>query len=132
MFAWAGNQQQPGGLYRLRYTGKPVHLPIEMHASKQGIRLLFSGDLDPLQELSPANFRVQAWDLKRTASYGSAHHNERGWVVHAVGIGSDGRTVLLEIPDIAPSWGVSIKFELESAAGHPVTGEINSTIHVIE
>ena len=30
MFAWAGNQQQPGGLYRIRRTDHPVHLPVEL------------------------------------------------------------------------------------------------------
>ena len=28
MFAWAGNQTQPGGFYRVRYLGEAVHLPI--------------------------------------------------------------------------------------------------------
>ena len=30
MFAWAGSRTQPGGFYRLRYTGKPVHLPVDL------------------------------------------------------------------------------------------------------
>ncbi len=27
MFAWAGSATQPGGLYRIRYTGRPMYLP---------------------------------------------------------------------------------------------------------
>ena len=27
MFAWAGSATQPGGLYRIRATGQPMHLP---------------------------------------------------------------------------------------------------------
>ena len=27
MFAWAGNATQPGGLYRIRYTGRAMHCP---------------------------------------------------------------------------------------------------------
>src|SRR5262249_33651754 len=32
LFAWAGNQQEPGGLSRIRATGKPASLPIGFHA----------------------------------------------------------------------------------------------------
>ena len=35
MFAWAGNQQQPGGFYRVRATGKPMHLPVGLHAPER-------------------------------------------------------------------------------------------------
>ena len=38
MFAWAGNQQQPGGFYRVRVTGKPMYLPIQLHATDVGNR----------------------------------------------------------------------------------------------
>ena len=77
MFAWAGNKQQPGGLYRLRYTGQPVHLPVELSATKRtGITLRFSGTLDPAVASLPANYHLKAWDLKRTRDYGSPHLNE--------------------------------------------------------
>ena len=35
MFAWAGDQTQPGGFYCVRYTGKPVHLPIGLQAPRK-------------------------------------------------------------------------------------------------
>ncbi len=47
MFAWAGNATQPGGLYRLRATGKPVCLPVELKAMKSGLQLTFTEALDP-------------------------------------------------------------------------------------
>ena len=50
MFAWAGNQEQDGGLYRLRYTQQPVHLPIGLRATTTGIEL---GFLDHRTDLPP-------------------------------------------------------------------------------
>ena len=38
MFAWAGNQTQPGGFYRVRYTGKPAWVPLGLSARKDGDR----------------------------------------------------------------------------------------------
>ena len=31
LFAWAGDRTQPGGFYRLRATGKPMFVPVELH-----------------------------------------------------------------------------------------------------
>ena len=42
MFAWAGDQQQPGGFYRLRYTGKPAHLPVALKANRKGLDIVFT------------------------------------------------------------------------------------------
>ncbi|MGB1789417.1 MAG: hypothetical protein ACPHP2_08650, partial [Limisphaerales bacterium] len=28
LFGWAGNKTRPGGFYRLKHTGKPVHVPV--------------------------------------------------------------------------------------------------------
>ncbi|MCP3915264.1 MAG: heme-binding protein [bacterium] len=129
MFAWAGSQQQPGGLYRLRYTGRPVHLPVELSATKTGLTLRFSGELDRTTASLPANYHVKAWDLKRTRNYGSPHLNEQTLQVASAVLAPDGQTVLLAVPDIAPTWCMEIRYELSSAAGEPVRGKIHNTIH---
>jgi len=129
MFAWAGNQTDPGGFYRLRYTGEPVHLPVEIHATRAGLELGFSGKLDPERAADPANYRVKAWDLKRTKNYGSPHLNERAWEVRAVRVADEGRRVLLELPEIAPTWGMEVRYDLRSAQGEAISGVIHNTIH---
>ena len=129
MFAWAGSQHQPGGLYRLRYTGQPVHLPVDLRATKTGITIEFSGKLSASL---PENFKVKAWDLKRTKSYGSKHYNERPWKVVSARLAKDGRTVHLEIPEIAPTWCMEIQYALQSDAGKPVRGKIHNTIHKLQ
>ena len=35
MSAWASSQPLPGGFYRLRATGKPMHIPVSMRALKK-------------------------------------------------------------------------------------------------
>ena len=42
MFAWAGNQTAPGGFYRVRATGKPMFLPIGLHATRKGLKITFT------------------------------------------------------------------------------------------
>ena len=57
MFAWAGNQSQPGGVYRVRYTGKPVHLPVGLSAKKSGMAVTFSAPLDRKSASDPEELR---------------------------------------------------------------------------
>ncbi|MCP4247308.1 MAG: hypothetical protein GY778_09700, partial [bacterium] len=77
MFSWAGSRTQPGGFYRLRYTGKPVHLPVDLNATSAGMKITFSGELDRQAAEDRENYTVTIWGLKRSAGYGSKHYNER-------------------------------------------------------
>ena len=81
MFAWAGNQQQPGGFYRVRFTGGPVDAPIELGARKERLHIRFTDRLDRASAEDRDNYVITAWDLKRTAEYGSDHYHERNWSV---------------------------------------------------
>ena len=74
MFAWAGNQTQPGGFYRVRYTGKPMFVPIGLHARRNGLAITFTGPLDRKTAGDPAHYAVKTWSLKRTVNYGSDHY----------------------------------------------------------
>jgi hypothetical protein len=129
MFAWAGNQTQPGGFYRVRYTGKGVHLPIGLNATKTGMRITFSGVLDPKTAGDPKNYAVQTWSLKRSAEYGSKHYDEKPSNVTAAKVSADGKTVTLEIADIRPTWCMEIRYALKSSDGTAVQGVVHNTIH---
>jgi hypothetical protein len=129
MFAWAGNQTQPGGLYRVRRTDKPLHVPLGLRARKDGIEIEFSGDLDAKSAGDEKSYAVRVWSLKRTANYGSEHYNEHPLDVSGAELSSDRRTVFLSIPNIQPTWCMSIAWSLKGAGGEMVEGEINNTIH---
>jgi hypothetical protein len=131
MFAWAGNATQPGGLYRIRATGQPVHLPIGLTAHKNGIRIKFSGELDPANATDGGRYVVRTWSLKRSADYGSKHYDEKTLTVASVKLSDDRRTVTLELPDIQPTWCMSIEYKLTGSHGEPVNGLIHNTIHLL-
>lgn len=128
MFAWAGNATYPGGLYRIRATGRPMHLPTELHATKSGLQLKFTERLDP-QSLSAKNWHIKTWSLKRTAAYGSNHYGEQELHVRTATLGADGQTVSLEVDGLRPTWCMEIKFAMSAADGAPVVGTIHNTIH---
>ena len=129
MFAWAGSQQQPGGLYRLRYTGQPVHLPVELEATQRGVTMRLAGKLDRKTATDASRYSVKVWNLKRTKRYGSKHYDERALRVRAVRLDDDGRTLHLDIDGIAPTWCMEIAYDLRSEDGTRVRNKIHSTIH---
>lgn len=132
MFAWAGNQTQPGGFYRVRYTGKPADLPIGLKAKAGAVELTFTDALDAKNAADPKNYDVKVWGLKRSQNYGSKHINERALTVTKVVVSADGKTVRLEIADLAPTWGMEIKYRVSGADGRAISGTIHNTIHVME
>ncbi|MFQ5734878.1 MAG: LamG-like jellyroll fold domain-containing protein, partial [Planctomycetaceae bacterium] len=113
MFAWAGSAQQPGGLYRIRYTGRPMHVPTGLKATPGRIAIRFTGTLDADAAKDPANYKVKVWDLKRTKNYGSKHYNEHPLKVTAVTVSKDRKTVELTIPDLKPTRGMEIKYTIK-------------------
>lgn len=129
MFAWAGNVTQPGGFYRIRATGRPAHAPIGLMAKKNGMSITFTEPLDPATASDAAQYVVKTWSLKRTADYGSKHFDEQTLKVANVTLSADRRTVLLELPDIRPTWCMSIEYKLTGSNGEPVNGLIHNTIH---
>jgi putative heme-binding domain-containing protein len=132
MFAWAGDQTAPGGLYRVRQTGKPVYLPIGLHALRDGVKITFSGPLAQDLATDPQRYTVRTWSLRRTENYGSGHYNERELHVASASLSADGRQLTLRLPEIRPTWCMSIEYRLKAADGTPVVGDINNTIHHLE
>jgi putative heme-binding domain-containing protein len=129
MFAWAGSQSQPGGFYRLRYTGKPVHLPAKLTAHANGMAVEFTGELDRTYAQDVKRFAVKTWSLKRTKNYGSQHYDEKKIEVTSVTVAKDGRSLFLELEDIQPTWCMEIVYSLKDSEGKAVTGTVNNTIH---
>ena len=129
MYAWAGNQTQPGGFYRIRYTGKPIVVPVGLAVRRDGIAITFTGVLDRSTATDPRSYSVRVWGLKRSVNYGSEHIDERSLTVQSSRLLPDGLTVELMIPDLAPTWCMAITYVIKSAGGLDVEGEIHNTIH---
>ncbi|MBL8842648.1 MAG: c-type cytochrome [Planctomycetes bacterium] len=130
LFAWAGDATQPGGLYRVRRTVAPLRLPIALAATATGLRLTFA---EPLERTSvvPAAFSGKVWSLKRSAHYGSAHHDERPLKPDGARLAADGRTVEIAFADFAPTWCYELRWSLRGADGGAVDGVLDGTLHAL-
>jgi putative heme-binding domain-containing protein len=128
MFAWAGNATEPGGLYRFRPTGKPWRLPVGLQMRPGAITMQFTEPLDGLAA-SEGKFSVRVWDLKRSERYGSDHLNERELKIQRVEVLPDPGAIRLEVPELRPTWGLEVRYQMPMADGQVASGELHGTMH---
>ena len=130
MSAWGTNQMlRGGGLYRIRYTGKPLTTPVDLKTTTSGITLQFDSKLDLQKATDPTNYVIKTWDLKRSSTYGSDRYNEQILPIGQVEIEKDGRSVTLFLKDIKPVDVMTISYDISNANQIPFKGTVQSTIH---
>jgi hypothetical protein len=139
LFGWSSDKTLPGGFYRIRYTGKPLHLPIGLHATSEGMLLEFDVPLNRSSAGNWRNYAVSRWQYRRSADYGSEDYKvsnprrrgrDRVRVDDSV-VSEDGRQVLLVIPDMQSSMQMEIRYRIEAADGSQMDQTVQNTIHKV-
>lgn len=139
LFGWSSNQTQPGGFYRVRFTGAEVNLPLQLKIQKDGIKITFTDPLDREAAEDSDNFAVEQWSYRWTRNYGSAHYSvenpkRKGQdevEVWETTLGDDEKTVFLEIEDLEPVMQMQISYTLKSKSGKPIKDTIWLTINQV-
>jgi hypothetical protein len=137
LFGWGTRQRNMGGFYRVRYTGKPVYMPKELHVTKEGIYITFTQPLDASSAQNVANYSCSRWNYKWAATYGSDQYKRDGQKGHErVGIESaklqpDGRTVFLRIADMAEINQMQTNFRIKAADGTKMDSAVYHTVNVL-
>ncbi len=139
LFGWSSNQTAPGGFYRVKYTGKPLYMPIDLAVSSVGVRIRFTDPLDPKSASDPGNYAVTRWNYRRSANYGSddfrvSNRRRTGrdrMRVQSVKLSDDAKSIVLQLPDMKPVMQMDIRMRIQSADGHPLTHRIHHTVHVV-
>ncbi|MCH8046013.1 MAG: hypothetical protein IID44_20050 [Planctomycetes bacterium] len=134
---WSSNRTYPGGFYRIRYTGKPVYLPVGIKATENGVSITFSGKLDKASAEDDGNYGVEQWNYRWTRNYGSAHFSVKNpkrkgqdeVEILSAELSADGKTVFLEIEDIQPVMQMKINLNIKAADGAAVKLVIHNTIN---
>lgn len=156
---WQTDGIRNGCLQRVRYTGAAVQMPIELHAKKTGVELRFSSTIDTQAAIDPGNWNVEVWNYLWSSAYGSpeistineaekpaeskaggvaqftqaqmARHQHDSLKIKSVTVGTDDRSVFLEIEGMKPVMQMSIRYSIKSADGSDLKGEVVNTIHVL-
>jgi mono/diheme cytochrome c family protein len=137
LFGWSSNKTSPGGFYRIRYTGKPVHMPVQMQATLEGLAITFTEPLDRESATNDRNWTASRWQYRRSQEYGSEDYRisrpqrqGRDRVrVSAVELSDDNRTVRLALEDMRPAMQLEVRYQIKSADGANLSNVIHHTVH---
>ena len=137
LYGWGTKRKAVGGLYRVRYTGKPVVVPSELHVSKQGIDVSFLHELDRASAEDPANYHVRRWNYKWLSRYGSDRWKLDGepgvetMQVRGARLLPDGKTVRIEVDDLRRVMQMMTAISIRTASGERIETEISHSINFL-
>lgn len=134
---WQTAAQRDGSLQRVRWTGKPLKLPLDLAVHADGLKVTFSEKLDAKQAEEVKRWQVERWNYKWSGDYGSQRwsvsHPERvgqdRMPVKSAKLLADGKSVFLTLDDIKPSMQMQLRWNLATASGEPISGVLHHTLH---
>jgi hypothetical protein len=133
---WQTGAVKDGSFQRVRYTGKPIHMPSSYGVYENGVKIGFT---QPLHKSAarPENFRVEAWNYRWASTYGSFHYsaNDPDRVGHDtlqvanVRLLPEENAVFLEISGLRPVDQLHVHTDISAADGAPLVFDIYGTIN---
>ncbi|HEY4263593.1 MAG TPA: c-type cytochrome, partial [Schlesneria sp.] len=135
---WTTSAVHDGCFQRVRYTGKPLRMPIGLETYQNGVALRFSCALDRNAAQDLANYQLEAWDYKWSAAYGSPEFKPsapgqtgRDEVqVRSVTL-LDKQTVFFELSNLKPVDQLAISYTILSADNHELDQSAILTLNSI-
>jgi hypothetical protein len=141
-----------GCVQRVRYTGKPLDVPVQLEVVAGGVKLTFSRPLDRAKAADPANYRAAWWNYRWSADYGSKRYKTTGLSalatdprvpalaaqaavgqddvpVTAADVSADGRTVFVKVGPVRPVMQMQVGYNVAAVDGKKVVGSVYLTVH---
>lgn len=134
---WQNAATREGGFYRVRYTGKPVRMPIRAHATQTGVEVDFTTELEAASATDPGNFAVELWNYHYSGNYGSPEvsvldprvEKHDSLEVKSVKLSADKKKLFIEVAGLQPADQFSIRYNVKAADGTELKSELIGTIH---
>ncbi len=127
-----------GGIYRVRYTGKPTHMVTQCEVYTDTLKLTFNFELDRQSAQDVGSYIAEQWNYQWTRGYGSANYHpvtgetgKQRLLVENASLDEDGKTLRLHISDLQPADQLHLQMKLTDDVGTPFTEDVYWTIHAI-
>jgi len=148
---WQSSGAKTGAFHRVRYTGKSVAMPKELHVQPNGIEITFTSALDAKSAADDGNWAIDQWNYKWTSGYGSQMYSVaepdkvignnkianskfggEDLVVKKATVRPDGKTVFLEVEGgVKPVMQMRIRMNINAADGTPINQTIYNTVNKV-
>lgn len=138
---WQTSAVKDGALHRVRFTRKPIILPIAWRAHSNGLKITFTEPLEPDSAIDPGSYAVHQWNYRYASEYGS-----KDWSVtnpkkegrdevqiKSVRLLDQNKSVFLQTEnDLSPAMQVEVSYNLNAHDGKPLRSQFWLTIHHIQ
>jgi glucose/arabinose dehydrogenase len=136
---WLTTAQNAGGLYRVRHTGRPAHLPVDFTVLTTGVQLRFSDPLDPQTLGDLTHITAERWNYFYSGAYGSMEYSvtrpkeprHDKLAIQSAHLSADNRTLTLNIDDMRKSHQLQLNLKLRTSDGTPIERVIYLTVPVL-
>jgi hypothetical protein len=134
---WQTSGGRDGALHRVRFTGKPLRMPVGFDVDRQGVAITFSEPLDPGMASDEGNYAVERWNYLWSEAYGSPEFSVKDpgrkgrdpVGIRRIALSADGTTVRMELEDFKPVMQMRIQFKIRARSGAILAGELYPTIN---
>ncbi len=143
---WQSNGARFGAFHRVRYTGKPVHMPTAIKVQKNGLAVTFTNPLDAATAVDDQNWAIDQWNYQWTGAYGSKMYSIKDPTkvvgdkkqgefggdtipIQSIKLSDDKKTVFIQIGDLKPVMQSRIRFNIKAADGTVLKQELFHTIN---
>ena len=138
MRGWSSRAAKDCCFQRVRWSGKPAVLPLEVKTSKDRLDIAFSAALDRAS-ITPEAIGAVGFNVVRSGNYGSSEYKlsepkktgREPVEIAKTTLSEDGRRVSLEMPGLKPMSNLILKFKVKAADGTPVVLDLNYTLHQV-
>lgn len=139
---WVSNAAKDGCWQRVRATGKTLDVPVAFETHRNGLLIRFSDRLDAEAAEDIDNYRVQRWNYRWSAAYGSpefkvSNPRDEGRdeveVLSATHVRNlnGGDAVFLQLADMRPVNQLSIQMTLRTTSGRNIERRLDATINAV-
>ncbi len=134
---WQTAAQADGCLQRVRFTGKPLDVPVKLVVEGNTVRLTFSNPLDLKSATNPDHYRSAWWNYLWRADYGSKRwkvsdpkvEGQDEFGPRSVKLLDDRQTVELSFEKLRPVMQMQVGYNLATIEGRKVIGSVFLTIN---
>ena len=134
---WQTAAQADGCLQRVRYTGKPLDVPMKLAVEGNAIRLTFSRQLDAKSATNTDNYKAAWWNYRWSGEYGSKRwkvsdpkvEGQDEFAPRSAKLLDDGRTIELKFEKLIPVMQMQVGYNIAGSDRQVVSGSVLLTIN---
>lgn len=134
---WQTSAVKDGALQRVRFSGKPVKVPVGWRQDGKALEFRFAVPLERSTASDPGSYAVKRWNYRYSEEYGSkdwsvaepSRNGRDDVAVTKASLLPDGRTIRLELADAVPAMQYELRYNVDLEGKGAASGQLWFSLH---